>query len=76
MKNWKKWIFEDTDGSFSVRKVLALIAGALFAYAVIYWKIANDGKELPASYLGVIAGVFGFYFLKNALSNITIGNKK
>ena len=48
----------------SIRKAMTVVATFIFAISCIGYLIANKFSELPASYQAIIAGVFGFYFLK------------
>jgi hypothetical protein len=58
-------ILQEKDGSFSWRKGLTALSGAMFVLAcVVFW---IGGKELPVSYQAIIAAVFAFYFVKDKL---------
>ena len=58
-------ILQEKDGSFSWRKGLTALSGAMFVLAcIVFW---IGGKELPVSYQAIIAGTFTFYFVKDKL---------
>ena len=61
-----KKMFEESDGSFSWRKVLTAQAGLMFVVSCIVnlWL----GRVLDSQYLMIIAGVFTFYFFKDRMS--------
>lgn len=65
-------IFTESGGVFSWRKAGTAIVFIVFAYAVIGFCHKHNFDELPGSYLGIIAGVFGFYFFKDVINNITV----
>ena len=62
--------FIDKDGCVSWRKIMTCGALISFMTAVIGFLINNDFKELPASYMVTIDGVFLFYFGKNVVNSI------
>lgn len=65
---WYVWLFTEPDGSFSWRKAGTGLIYLVFAFACVSYIAANGWKtELPASYMGIIAGVFAAYFLKKRL---------
>jgi hypothetical protein len=66
-------IFTDK-GEFSWRKIMTAGCLFLFMLAVIGYLLKHEFDELPQAYLSIIAGVFGFYFLKSFLQNIKIGS--
>lgn len=59
-------MFLEKNGEFSIRKALAVMSGLLFFIACI--ASLFQFPELPASYIGIIASVFLFYFAKNRIS--------
>lgn len=65
-------IFTDK-GEFSWRKIMTAGCLFLFILSVVGYLIKHEFDELPSAYLGIIAGVFGFYFMKSFFQNIKIG---
>ena len=66
--------FADNDNTFSWRKAGTAICFGLFAYTVIGHQIVHKFAELPSSYQAIISGVFIFYFFKDTIRNVKIGN--
>lgn len=58
-------IFQEKDGEFSWRKGLTCIAGFCFLFSLIMYILGFP--EIPATYQGIITGVFGAYFFKDKL---------
>lgn len=58
-------IFKEQNGEFSWRKALTCIAGFSFLFSVTMYIFGYP--EIPATYQGIITGVFGAYFLKDKL---------
>lgn len=69
-----KLIFFDETERFSWRKGLTCIAAFVFAFATIGYLFGLP--ELPESYQAIIAGVFGFYFLKKVFSGVKVVKDK
>lgn len=63
------WVFCDIDGTFSMRKLLAIVAAFLFLYAGLHY-IHTHTDDLPETYHTTIKGVFAFYFLKKTLEGL------
>lgn len=66
-----KFLFCEANGEVSWRKIMTAGATIVFMTASIGYLIANKFAELPDSYQLIISGVFGFYFLKSILRNVT-----
>ena len=64
--------FFNDNGNFSWRKAGTAICFISFAQAVIGYSIIHRWAELPGSYLGIIAGVFIFYFGKRMIEGFKI----
>ena len=62
MKKWIGYLFGEP---LSWRKGLTAIIAVVFAFVAIGYEFGLP--EIPASYQAIIAGVFGFYFLKQKL---------
>ncbi len=60
--------FLDETAVKSVRKFLSYGSGTIFFGSCIYTMIQNNGPLDPTQY-SIIAGVFGFYFLKQLFQN-------
>lgn len=58
-------IFTDCKGEFSWRKIMTACALVVFMTASFGYLIKTNFDELPDSYQAIIAGVFGFYFIKS-----------
>lgn len=58
-------IFTDSCGEFSWRKIMTACSLIVFMTASFGYLIKTNFDELPASYQAIIAGVFGFYFMKS-----------
>ncbi len=58
-------MFQEHDGSFSWRRCLTFIAAIIFAISCIAYLFG--ARELPTTYIAVIAAVFAFYFTKDRL---------
>jgi hypothetical protein len=69
-------VFADATGEFSWRKIMTAGCLLVFMIAQIGYIIEHDFDEMPTAYWAVDAGVFSFYFLKETLQNIRIGNKE
>ena len=67
--------FLENSGVFSWRKAGTAMIYFVFAFSVIGNQIANKFDEMPASYYTIIAGVFGFYFMKDVFRNVKITGK-
>jgi len=83
MKNfWKyirqafTWMFAELDSSFSVRKFWGITGALIFAFACVYYKVQNNGSELPIAYELILESIVVFYFAKETLRKIKIGTKK
>ena len=63
------------DGEYSWRKTGAAICFLVFATACIGFLITHNFDELPTSYLGIIGGVFVFYFGKRMIEGIKVTGK-
>jgi hypothetical protein len=66
--------FLDEGAVKSVRKFLAYGSGTIFFGSCIYTMIKNGGPMDPTQY-SIIAGVFGFYFLKQLFQKENNENK-
>lgn len=55
-----------------MRKAGAALCFIAFTVACIGNLVSTGFKELPSSYLAIIAGVFVFYFGKNVIRGIKI----
>ena len=64
--------FKETDGQFSWRKAGTALCFGTFATACIGNLITHGFDELPKSYIGIIAGVFVFYFGKRFLEGMKV----
>lgn len=69
-------VFKETNGEYSWRKILTAITAVVFAAACIGFLITHGFDELPGTYQGIIAGVFGFYFLKEPLRKLNVKTDK
>ena len=75
MKTLKFMFGDASNGLFSWRKFGTASVFIVFAYACIGYLHANNFGELPMSYIGVIGGVFAFYFAKNTVDGLRITSK-
>ena len=64
------------EGGFSWRKCLTALTALTFVTACVGFLITHNFDELPGSYQGIIAGVFGFYFTKAIFSGIKLVSAK
>ncbi len=67
--------FIDASGTFSWRKAGTAIIFFTFGYACIGYCHKHNFDELPMSYIGIIAGVFTFYFLKESVRGLKVTKK-
>jgi uncharacterized membrane protein YkgB len=63
-------LFKEQNGVYSWRRILTCIAALIFAFSTIGFLFGLP--ELPGSYQAIIAGVFGFYFVKDLARNVKI----
>ncbi len=61
---------------FSWRKAGTAMIFLVFGFAVCGNQISTKFAEMPTSYLTIIAGVFVFYFGKDAIRNFGVTVKK
>jgi hypothetical protein len=61
------------NGEISWRKIMTAGALVSFLTSVFGYLIVHHFNELPPSYQAIIAGVFGFYFIKSFFRDIKIG---
>ena len=66
-------LFKEFDGSYSWRKILTALSGFVWTFAAIGYLFGL--QELPPSYIGMISGVWIFYFFKKTIGNMSIGTK-
>ena len=66
-------VFTDK-GEWSWRKIMTGVCTLVFAMAQIGYLFAHNFDEMPTAYWAVDASVFAFYFMKETLQNIRIGN--
>lgn len=67
--------FLEGDSTWSWRKTGTAICYSVFGFACIGNQIASNFEELPSTYIGVLAGVFVFYFGKGMLDGIKVMSK-
>lgn len=65
-------LFKDGNG-YSWRKILTAVSSFVWAFAAIGYLFGL--KELPPAYIGMISGVWVFYFFKDTARNLKIGTK-
>jgi membrane associated rhomboid family serine protease len=67
----KPGIFTENE-EFSWRKIMTFGALICFMASVLGHLVTHNFDELPASYQGIIAGVFAFYFMKSFFRKIGV----
>lgn len=63
------YMFKESDGTFSWRKAGTALIFLAFTYAIIGWLHTHHFDELPPSYMFIIGGVFGLYFVRKSLNS-------
>ena len=65
-------LFKEHDGSYSWRKILTALSGVVWGFSAIGYLFGLP--ELPASYIGMISGVWLFYFFKDTVRSAKLTN--